>query len=104
MAVCADYHIPHSVFLSWSQSDRDKAIWWHIRKRETCTSCGTRAEEWKTDPNAYTWKVESCPGCHARELGHRQALRMMKREDPKASGLPPWQWVGLVKNRKEPRS
>lgn len=63
MAVCAAYRVPHSEFLSWTQLDRDKAIWWHIRQAEACPSCGTRAEEWHADHNAYVAKSYRCRGC-----------------------------------------
>lgn len=65
--VCAAYGIAHSAFLSWPASDRDKAIWHHIRRRRACPECGTRPEEW--DPahggrlDAYVAKPERCRGC-----------------------------------------
>lgn len=66
MAVCADYHIPHSEFLGWARSDRDKAVWWYTRQRETC-SCGTRPDEWNEEKGghrvAYVAKIRQCPGC-----------------------------------------
>lgn len=70
LAVCHHYRISHSQFLSWSQDNRDKAIWWLVRQGETCPGCGTREEEW--DPqhggglDAYTATVQLCHGC--REL------------------------------------
>jgi hypothetical protein len=67
MAVCSAYRIPHSSFLGWSQLDRDRAIWWYIRQRETCSSCGTRPDEWNPekggDRHAYVGQVDQCPGC-----------------------------------------
>lgn len=71
MAVCAAYGIPHSQFLAWRQTDRDKSIWWEIRQRSTCPSCGTRAEEW--DPrqggsrDAYRADFRECAGCVEKE-------------------------------------
>ncbi|GIH76135.1 hypothetical protein [Planobispora longispora] len=66
--MCADYRIPHSEFLRWSDSDRDKAIWQHIRARQTCPNCGTRAEEWDPrcggHPGAYVPDVHRCEGCY----------------------------------------
>lgn len=71
MAVCAHYRVPHSVFLDWGQSDRDKAIWWLIREREACPSCGTRKAEWDEaqggDRNAYIARKMRCRGCEVRE-------------------------------------
>lgn len=59
--------MPHSVFLGWAQDDRDKAIWYHVRQRSRCPSCGTRPEEWDParggDRRAYTAAVHRCPGC-----------------------------------------
>ncbi|MGH3097892.1 MAG: hypothetical protein ACRDMV_18070 [Streptosporangiales bacterium] len=77
MAVCAEYRIPHSRFLGWEASDRDKAIWWHIRQREACPSCGTRRDEW--DPkkggrtDAYVASARRCHGCEA-VAKHREQL------------------------------
>lgn len=71
MAVCAAYGIPHSEFLGWRASDRDKAIWWHIRQQETCPSCGTRPEEWDPDRGghrrAYVARKRRCHGCAAKQ-------------------------------------
>lgn len=70
MAVCAAYRIRHSEFLTWSQSDRDKAIWWQIRQAETCRNCGTRPEEWDPDRGgdyyAYEPVVDVCRGCEVK--------------------------------------
>lgn len=74
MAVCADYRIPHSVFLAWDKSDRDKAIWWHVRQREACPSCGTRRDEWDPEKggreDAYVAAARRCKGCEA--IGKRK--------------------------------
>lgn len=71
LAVCADYKIPHSRFLGWSQDDRDKAIWQRIRRSETCGSCGTHPDEWDEDRGghrrAYTASIVVCPGCEVRQ-------------------------------------
>lgn len=70
--MCAAYRIPHSQFLAWPASDRDKAIWWHVRQRQTCSGCGTRAEEW--DParggrlDAYKATPVQCIGCAHRAV------------------------------------
>lgn len=71
MMVCATYRLPHSVFLTWGKDDRDKAIWWEIRQRQTCQGCGTRHEEW--DPelggrrDAYKADWHRCPGCALKQ-------------------------------------
>ncbi|MGI5232858.1 hypothetical protein [Actinoallomurus sp. CA-142502] len=57
--------------MEWSQDDRDKAIWMLVRERQTCPSCGTRAEEWDPeqggDRAAYRAVVDVCRGCQERE-------------------------------------
>lgn len=69
MAVCAAYRIPHSEFLSWSADDRAKAMWWHLRERQTCGGCGTRREEWVGSDgarlDAYIAEAQLCHGCRA---------------------------------------
>lgn len=67
MSVCAEYKIPHSEFLSWESSDRDKAIWWHVRERERCPGCGTRHADWENDHNAFIGELHQCRGCEIRE-------------------------------------
>jgi hypothetical protein len=68
MALCADYGIAHSVFMSWDRDDRDKALWWEIHRRDRCPECGTRLDEW--DPgkgghdHAYTAELRKCWGCN----------------------------------------
>lgn len=83
MAVCADYKIPHSQFLSWDRDDREKAIAFHLRRAETCASCGTRRDEWSPDAgghrNAYIAATDRCPGCvqvenKRRELENRDKV------------------------------
>lgn len=68
--VCASYGIPHSVFLSWSDDDRDKATWHHIWKRQECGGCGTRAEEWDETRgghrHAYIAEPRRCRGCEVK--------------------------------------
>lgn len=62
-----DGRYPHSEFLAWSASDRDKAIWHHLRKRRTHGPCGTRPEEWDEDQGghrrAYVPRILECEGC-----------------------------------------
>jgi hypothetical protein len=71
LEVCRHYRLPHSQFLGWSDDDRAKAIWSHVRARQTCARCGTRDEEW--DPQrgghrrAYTAEAHVCRGCEAVE-------------------------------------
>lgn len=78
--MCAEYRISHSHFLGgppeWGRADRDKAIWWHVRQRGTCQSCGTRPEEWDDeqggDLNAYHGTVGHCRGCEVQARTQRE--------------------------------
>jgi hypothetical protein len=71
MGVCAEYRIPHSVFLrDWTPQDRDKAIWWQVRKSQMCPSCGTRDSEWDEaeggSRHAYKAVFTHCRGCEVK--------------------------------------
>lgn len=80
MPVCAEYRISHSHFLggppAWTAADRDKAIWWQIRKAETCPSCGTRPEEWEPQlgghRRAYVAEEFVCAGCEVLQRADAQ--------------------------------
>lgn len=75
--MCEAYRISHSHFLGgppeWTQADRDKAVWYQLRKAETCSSCGTHPDEWDPakggDRHAYAAAVHRCPGCAQLEQG-----------------------------------
>jgi hypothetical protein len=81
MDYCGPRGIPHSTFLEWSASDRDKALWWLIHERERCPSCGTRPEEWTGDRDAYVPMPTTCRGCEVKAQGdeiferHRKQYR-----------------------------
>lgn len=94
MTVCADYRIAHSKFLSWPKQDRDKAIWWHVRERDRCPSCGTRGAEWDErrggHRNAYAPRLQRCRGC---ELVASEQERIKN----KLSGLGRGVFVTLVR-------
>jgi hypothetical protein len=55
------------VFLEWDEGDREKALTFKYDQQVTCSSCGTRPEEW--DPTAggnrfaYVSKQHYCHGC-----------------------------------------
>lgn len=67
MYLCAEvYHISHTEFLRWGEGDRQKAIAWEIRRRNTCPTCGTRNEEWLEGKRPYRPDKHTCIGC--REL------------------------------------
>lgn len=72
MKVCAEYQIRHSEFLSWDPDDRDKAIWYTVRKSETCPNCGTREVEWDPDRGgnraAYHAEICRCRGCEVKSM------------------------------------
>lgn len=55
--------IPHSVFLSWSPLDQDKAMAWTREQRKVCNGCGTRKSEWDHDRDAYIGDIQYCEGC-----------------------------------------
>lgn len=74
LALCREYRIRHSEFLSWPESDQDKALAYERYDRSVCV-CGTRREEWDPeaggDRNAYVAMTDTCPGCQVRgDLEH----------------------------------
>jgi len=86
MDYCGPRGISHDEFLGWSQSARDKAIWWMLRERKKCGVCQTRAEEWDPeqggDRRAYRAQLTQCEGCivieRAQESPEMSAARGMK--------------------------
>lgn len=67
MYLCAEvYKISHTEWLKWEDGDRQKAIAWELRKRETCPRCSTRPDEWQGGKRLYKPHVHQCIGC--REL------------------------------------
>lgn len=85
MAVCAEYRIPHSLFLSWSPLDRDKAIWYQVRQRLTCPRCGTRPDEWDDDHNAYVADWHHCRGCEVKARAEDQLENAAPGEFPRGT-------------------
>lgn len=75
MAYCGPRGIAHSHFLGgpavWTDLDRDKALAWAALERQTCTGCGTRADEWSPaaggSRNAWEFHPGICPGCEQKE-------------------------------------
>ena len=65
--MCADFKMFHSEFLARSEPDRDKAIWWHLRRTRQCPVCRTRPEEWDEASGghrrAYVGVITDCEGC-----------------------------------------
>lgn len=97
MAVAHEYRMMHSEFLAKDKDDRDKAIWWYIRQKQTCPACGTRETEW--DPtkggnyHAYGAELYRCRGCEVKQMAEESDLRpygrgihirMRKNDDPYA--------------------
>jgi hypothetical protein len=101
LRVCRAYGIPHTAFLEWEKSDRDKAIWEHVRSLTACGGCGTRPEEWDPNrgghPHAYRAVPEPCPGCQQLE-----SLRatLSKRDPAETRGI----HVKLIRNEEVRRA
>lgn len=55
------------MFVAWSADDREKALGFTKRQRETCSGCGTHPDEWQADADAYVGWLERCPGCERLE-------------------------------------
>jgi hypothetical protein len=72
VSYCAPLGIPHSQFLEWSPDDREKALWWEIHRRQTCSSCGTRPEEFEGDKDAYAPQAWHCRGCEIKARGDEE--------------------------------
>jgi hypothetical protein len=73
MRYCAPRGLPHSVFLSWSPDDQDKALAWLIDEESRCSECGTVPAEWLAAdgkklavPPPYEADVDFCGGCAER--------------------------------------
>lgn len=76
--------VPHSVFLGrivrpgrdpqWTDADRSYALAWSADKRATCGRCGTRADEWDEDEDAYISDHFTCPGCERLQEHERNNL------------------------------
>lgn len=76
LALCHEWGIPHSRFLSWPELDQDKALAYHAYAESVCKGCGTRTAEWEPgqggDRNAYVASTLTCPGCQVRGDLERQ--------------------------------
>lgn len=94
MDYCGPLGLPRSTFLGWDRDDQDAAIVWSMRKRATCSSCGTREDEW--DPalggrdDAYRAELRKCWGCHAtaareksitKEMGAGVSVVLIRNDD-----------------------
>lgn len=80
LSYCGPAGVPHSHFLGgplvWSEHDRELALAWATRRDATCSSCGTRRDQWDRDRNAFVPADDRCPGCN--EI--REAERQLPRE------------------------
>lgn len=70
MDYCGPRGIPHTQFLTWSEDDQQKALWWMARDRQRCTGCGTHPDDWNEDVGgdrfAFVAEERTCPGCRER--------------------------------------
>jgi DNA-directed RNA polymerase subunit M/transcription elongation factor TFIIS len=96
LKVAARYHKFHSEFLSYSQDDRDKAIWEYLLDRQVCPHCGTREAEWYDEQGryrpAYVAEFVECPGCVMKgrkeaepELAEFRGVRVMLMRNEEAT-------------------
>lgn len=93
LELCDRWGIPHSQFLgigdgSWTPRDRAKALAYREYQRGVCPHCGTRAEEWDGDDEAYVAVASLCMGCEA--IGYAQADIPADKHGAKV-GLIPWE-------------
>lgn len=94
LQVCEVYRIPHSHFLGgppvWTQTDRDKAIWHQIHKRQTCPSCGTHPDDWDPDKggdlNAWVAGEHHCKGCQRLQVAQERTDKRAERGDKPLKG------------------
>lgn len=68
MYLCAEvYRISFTQWLMWDEGDRQKAIAWEIRRRETCQHCGTRNSDWQSGERPFKPEKVHCIGCRESE-------------------------------------
>lgn len=66
-----EHAIPPSEFRSrWSDDDQDEVLGFIREKAKVCR-CGTRADEWAANRNAYTVEIEKCPGCEQLAIANK---------------------------------
>lgn len=63
----------------WLPTDLELALAWQRNKAETCPGCGTRADEWDADPDAYISDHSTCEGC--ARLQQHQANNLDRIDD-----------------------
>lgn len=86
LAYCVPLGIPHSEFLSWSSDDQELALSYLRYKASACPGCGTRAEDWARDKDAFITHTEVCPGCERVEQERENDVA--KRKGTRISLLP----------------
>jgi len=85
----------------WTQTDRDKALWYEIHKQKTCQSCGTHPDDW--DPkkgggrDAWVAVEHYCPGCQRLEVARERAEKRAEQ------GEKPLRGTSFVLERPKPR-
>lgn len=73
MEYCSPLGLPHSKFLEWDASDRDKAISYMQWKKKFCPRCGTDPAEWldergrTVEPPPFVATTNVCHGCATLE-------------------------------------
>lgn len=76
MAICWEFRITHSEFLSWDENDRAKTVAYFMEKNERCQLCGTAPWEWdpKQGGNRFAYEAvgELCQGCLHRAVANEQ--------------------------------
>jgi hypothetical protein len=99
LAYCVPLGIPHSVFKSWDVDDQDKALAYRYDDALRCRSCGTRADDWDDDPDAFIADVEICKGCERIEEEHENDIA--KRRGAKVGLLPKLEALAKVETYAE---
>lgn len=82
MRWCSDKGIPHSEYLSWRQSDREKLIAFLLDDNARCKQCGTADWEWEENRYAYQAELEFCQGCM-----HLEAAREDQSDTPPGASI-----------------
>lgn len=77
--VCASMGMPHSVFLTWSRVDRDKAIARYVATRDVCPGgCGV-PREGMGNPEAADYEEVACVHCENREAWQKANRERIER-------------------------
>lgn len=87
MDYCGPRALPRSEFLAWPEEDQDAALWWVVRDRQRCGSCGTHPDDWNPEvgghKDAYCAEVRTCPGCQRRGVAEAELSKERESGQPK---------------------